>query len=555
MTPCRNVEALRRNWEQVRAGAREFPLPSSVSPPSPPRANGRAAAAGAASGSPAANNRRREAAPHGAGLGAGPWAEPAPASGALDASWAALEALRGRGARRSPTSPDPSPPRGPRGLARALASGILRTVGRSAGPTAREPHTRGCGGDRGIPGLRRGDYGAELARSAVPAWQVAPPRTGLNDVRQQRPPAGQARVNTRHGSAGAWPARPAANAGFSMGHAALDPGVWAGAVASGVPGVAAAPQGHGPPVPPAMWGAGAGEPQARSPGAAGAKRQRLGQESGRPQRIAPDADPAALAAPSVLVGKAKTHVEQARGLTADASGQARGLMADASEQAAGAARQLNGAPPPWRQPGSAGSAPSAAAVHFARRAGPVPTAAAPHPAASQKVPQRGVSRGDYWARHGLPTPPLLHGMGADSAAVLGTVPARPPASAGAASPAAPPAAGASAGLVPPPQPGGLPRSAQVNGAQPSGAPSGITAASSALQGPAGAAPLVWGKAAAAAAVKARLKPILAAGGVSRERFKAVARAATHALAQVPLADGAAREAEVAQAVEAALRDS
>jgi hypothetical protein len=65
---------------------------------------------------------------------------------------------------------------------------------------------------------------------------------------------------------------------------------------------------------------------------------------------------------------------------------------------------------------------------------------------------------------------------------------------------------------------------------------------------------VWSKADAAAAVKAALKPLLAAGELTRERFKAAARAATHALAAAPRApaDAGARASAVAAAVHAAL---
>lgn len=566
MAPCRNVEQLRRNWEQVRRGARDFPLPSSATPPSPPLANSRASAVPAAHSSPAVNGRRREAASRGAGPGAGSGSESEQPSAALHASWAALEALRRRGARRSPPSPDNSPPRGPRGLARALASGVLRTVGRSAGPSARpaarEAHAQGFGNDRGA--LRRGVDGRGPGRRALPAQQAgdaaqkraedaARRARQAHDARQQRPPAGQLRVGELHSSAAARPARPAGGAGFSMGRAALDPGVGAGAAAPGAPGASAVLLGgpHGRRSPTA-WAAGANEPQPRSV-RADAKRQRLGSGPGWPQRGVADAPSAAPAAPPVRADQAKAGCEQAAG-----------VAAGAPMQAAGAARQANGASPPWLQPGSAHLAPAAAASPPALRAVPAgvvpPSAAlraarAPASAAEKLALPRGAGGSDYWARHGLPPPPSLHGVAASG-------PAPAPASACAASVVGPPAPSASGSLGPPPPPprGGFGRGhsrvAQSNGAQPSEASGGMRAASPAPQGPARAPPPVWDKAAAAAAVKARLKPVLASGGMTRERFKAVARAAAHALVETPdLADHAAREAAVAQAVEAALRAS
>ena len=554
VTACRNVEELRRNWEQVRRGAREFPLSSSATPPSPPLANGRAGAMPAAHSSPAMNGRRRKAASRGAGLGAGSGSESEQPSGALDASWAALEVLRRRGAKQSPPSPDDSPPRGPRGLARALASGVLRTVGRGAGPSARpasrEVHAQGFEDDRGA--LRRGVDGREPGRRALPAQQAgdaaqkraedtASRARQAHDVRQQRPAAGQARVGELHSSAAARPARPAGGRDFSMGRATLDPGVGAGAAAPGAPGASAVLLGarNGRALL-TTRGAGANEPHVRNFGA-DAKRQRLEPTPGWPQRGAADAPPAALAAPPMRAEQASARCQQAAG-----------AAAGALRQAAGAARQASDAPPPWLQPGSEQLVPPAAASPPAPRSFPA-GAALPSPAlraaqapasAAQKLAlPHGAGGSDYWARHGLPPPPSLYSLGASAPAS---------ASAGAAPGVVAPASSASGRLE-----RGHSRVAPSNGAQLSEAPGGTRAASPVPQGPARAPPLVWVKAAAAAAVKARLKPVLASGGVSRERFKEVARAATHALVlQAPdLADDAAREAAVAQAVEAALRAS
>ena len=509
------------------------------------------------------NGRRRKAASRGAGLGAGSGSESEQPSGALGASWAALEVLRRRGAQQSPPSPDDSPPRGPRGLARALASGVLRTVGRSARPASREVHAQGFEDDRGA--LRRGVDRREPGRRALPAQQAgdaaqkraqdtARRARQVHDVRQQWPAAGQARVGELHSSAAARPARPAGGRGISMGRAALDPGVGAGAAAPGAPGASAALLGarNGRALL-ATRGAGANEAQARNFGA-DAKRQCLEPTPGWPLRGAAEAPPPALAAPPM-------RAEQARARCQQAAGGAAGAL----RQAAGAARQASDAPPPWLQPGSEQLVPPAAAAPPAPRSYPagaalpppvLRAAQAPASAAQTLAPPRGAGGRDYWARHGLPPPPSLHGLGASAPAS---------ASAGAAPGAVAPASSASGRLVllppPPPQQGRLERGhsrvAPSDGAQSSEAPGGTRAASPAPQGPARAPPGVWVKAAAAAAVKARLKPVLESGGVSRERFKEVARAATHALVlQAPdVADDAARDAAVAQAVEAALRAS
>ena len=291
--------------------------------------------------------------------------------------------------------------------------------------------------------------------------------------------------------------------------------------------------------------------------------------------------------------------------------------ASTAAAAVGGLRQPGRTVSPWFQPngqlGAQVRPPNAAAGHAEPQARPQ--------MASLAALQAPKSGWDYWARHDLPPRPALHGGLPGPAGLVAAPGSRPdsteyqaapggqPGSTGSAvAPGGqpPPAAaiaaggasvsektmsssGASASLLlqaPPRTDGSLPPlrafepypdpspSPVQTAPRPHGTPSigavgrwseGDPQAPGPDAGGTGAeapddfskALRVWSKADAAAAVKAQLKPLLAAGSVSRDRFKAVARAATHALVHRPFAatDTRARSAAVAKEVDAALQSA
>ena len=291
--------------------------------------------------------------------------------------------------------------------------------------------------------------------------------------------------------------------------------------------------------------------------------------------------------------------------------------ASTAAAAVGGMRQPGRTVSPWFQPngqlGAQVGPPNAAAGHAEPQARPQMASLA-----ALRAPKSGR---DYWARHGLPPPPALHGAlpgpaglvaapgGRPDSTEYQAVPGGQPGSTGSAvAPGGqpPPAAAIAAGgasvsektmsssgasasplsQAPPRTDGSLPPprasetypdpspSAVETAPRPYGTPSigavgrwsegntqapGPDAGVTGAWGPDDSSKVlrVWNKADAAAAVKAQLKPLLAAGSLSRDRFKAVARAATHALVQQPFAavDVRARSAAVAKEVDAALQSA
>ena len=491
----------------MRRGKRDFPVLRGASPP--PAALAARSGAGAPSGAAAAAGGGRRGA--------------SPTAAALGASWAALEALRGA-------------------AQQALAEGLSPTsrVGTPKRPRAEEPGPAGRWGgaarvkaDAGAPaggaaapGRSRAALAADLAGSvAGSAGEAARPGASRGQA------AGAVQRGRGQGSAGA--------RGSAGGRPRGAGGGWPG-LANG----AGAPLGSPTPSVSQRWGA-YGE---RADDASHGERQRIPQpEALAGRRAHRHASPVHGTAAPLLPPPLQAQLRTSGQLRQPAHVQPTGP--DAAGSAAHEYWARRGLPPP---PGLAAGTPS--------RAGPAVGPGAAGPAAGSSGAGPGL---DFGRR-------VAH------AAALGLAgPATP--GAGAASPPPPPP-------PPPPLPPPRPQSgASEPGHTATGAPAlcAATLDTDAVRGreersdgggAAGVGPVglpgpvrgsggsgmpvgAWSKADAAVAVKAALKPLLAAGELTRERFKVAARAATHALAAAPHApaDAGARASAVAAAVHAALR--